>query len=151
MCFHRAEGADKNGQIISGGALPSWPYPPTLGLFLGLLIFIFFYLKLPGFILITVKFLLVDFGPASHLGRELWLINHLYQNSLCFRGLDEHIFRVFILVSGKTVGQVGGRATCVLQVPSPNSFPSTPIFRAGAVQTTINLPCNLGSTNLVIL
>lgn len=85
--------------------------------------FFFFDLKVPDFTSITVKFLLVDFGPAFCLGRELWIINQLYQNNLCFPGLDKHTFCVFIQVSGKIIGQVGARALFALQVPSPGSFP----------------------------
>ena len=66
-------GSKKNDQIISGGILPSRPYLPTLGLLLRSLIFFFFFfdLKVPDFTSITVKLLLVDFGPAFCLGRKL--------------------------------------------------------------------------------
>ena len=111
--------------------------------------FFFFDLKVPDFTSITVKFLLVDFGPAFCLGRELWIINQLYQNNLCFPGLDKHTFCVFIQVSGKIIGQVGARALFALQVPSPGSFPSTEAPRVGAVQTTMNQPCILQSADPV--
>lgn len=65
-------GSKKNDQIISGATLPSRPHLPTLGLLRRSLIFFFFFfdLKVPDFISITVKLLLVDFGSAFCLGRN---------------------------------------------------------------------------------
>jgi hypothetical protein len=68
-------------------------------------------------------------GQRLCLGREVWIINQLYQNNLCFQGLDEQVFCAFIQLSGKITRQTGLRQWFALEIhlqiiPSTQTAPS---------------------------